>query len=175
MTKRNPFAHLSPHYAAEAPDGDDGTADVEPLPCRICDGDGDTPSGADCPRCDGSGEEAAVECSACDGEGEVSGSDCAGCDGEGRRYPDGTPYTGGEAAAAAFGAAAASALAKARPGFTPEPGTGMTRKAKRAAFNKAVGLKTKRSAAGRKQANRASAETQTFAAQMAVALKKLGR
>ncbi len=51
----------------------------------------------------------------------------------------------------------------------------MTRKSKHAAFNKAIGLKTKRRAASRKQAPRASAETQTFAAQMATALKKMGR
>ena len=176
MTKRNPFAHLSPGYVAEAPDGGpDGTPDAEPLPCRICDGDGEDPKGDDCPRCDGDGTEPAVECPSCDGEGEVSGGTCAACMGEGRTYEDGRPYEGGEEGATAFAAFAAKTMAAVRPGYAPDPTVGMTRKAKRAAINKALGVKAEKSRPrGAKLASKATpTEPGNFAAFAAATMKKV--
>ena len=175
MTKRNPFAHLSPGYVAEAPGGGDAATDADPLPCRICDGDGEDPKGDDCPRCDGDGTEPAVECPSCDGEGEVSGQDCATCVGEGRTYEDGRPYEGGEEGAVAFAAFAAKTMAAVRPGHAPDPTVGMTRKAKRAAVNKALGVKAaKRGARGANAAAQAApTKPDSFAAFAAATMKKV--
>ena len=175
MTKRNPFAHLSPGYRAEAPDaGGEDASDVDPLPCRVCDGDGDDPKGDDCARCDGEGTEPAVECSSCDGEGEVSGGDCAACMGEGRTYEDGRPFEGGEAGAVAFAAFAAKTMAAVRPGSEPDPTTGMTRKAKRAAVNKALGIAaTKRRPGAKAPAKAAPTKPESFGAFAAATMKKV--